>query len=68
LRVVGFGFNGAAIGIKSEMVHGLLVRETHDLIPAFDNALMMPIVLRSLVSLMHGTGSLFLLFFLRLLL
>ncbi len=45
LRVVGFGFNGAAIRVKPEMVCGLVVRESHPLIPAFDNALMVLILL-----------------------
>src|SRR6266852_159056 len=59
LRVVGFGFNGAAIRVKPEMVCGLVVRESHPLIPALDNALMVLILLWSFVLLVHRAGSFF---------
>ena len=45
LWVIRLGFNSAAIRVKPEVMARLVVRESHNLIPAFGNALMMLILL-----------------------
>src|SRR5712692_2296489 len=53
LRVPGVGLNGPAVGIEPEMMGGLVVRETHLMIPALHHALVLSFCLG---RLLRGCG------------